>query len=138
MQTETIAKKDAEVAKKDAEVAQLRAEIARLHGEAPATQQPTQEPAPEPAKPASKKEPQSPARQRSAPPETAEVGSPLKRPPSLHVMAQWASALSPGRTRSSGGSPIPKRQIIVCTCGLFESLTRPGCWILVPRTLVAR
>jgi len=30
---------------------------------------------------------------------------PLKRPPPLHVMAQRASALSPGRTRSSSGSP---------------------------------
>jgi hypothetical protein len=33
-----------------------------------------------------------------------QAGSPLKRPPSLHVMAQRASALSPGRTRSFGGS----------------------------------
>jgi hypothetical protein len=105
MQKETIAKKDAEAAKKDAEVAQLRAENARLRGGTHATGQPTQEPAPAPAKPASKKEPKSPARQRPASPRVAEVGSPLKRPPSLHVMAQRASALSPGRTRSSGGSP---------------------------------
>ena len=38
-------------------------------------------------------------------PDTAEAGLPLKRPPPLHVMAQRVSALSPGRTRSSGGSP---------------------------------
>jgi hypothetical protein len=105
---ETIAKKDAEVAKKDAEVAQLRAEIARLRFETPATGQPTQEPAL--AKPAPKKEPLPRARQRPASPQPAErttppeAGSPLKRPPSLHVMAQRASALSPGRTRSFGGN----------------------------------
>jgi len=110
-----VAKKDAEVAKKDAEVAknvaenaQLRAEIARLRFETSATGQPTQEPAL--TKPASKKEPLPRARQRPASPQPAErttppeAGSPLKQPPPLHVMAQRASALSPGRTRSSGGN----------------------------------
>ena len=114
MQKETIAKKDAEVAQKDVENAQLRAENARLRSGTPATGQPTQEPAPAHSviKPGLKKEPVSHARQRPAslqPAERAapaETGSPLKRPPSLHVMAQRASALSPGRTRSSSdGSP---------------------------------
>ena len=115
MQKQSLAKKDAELAekdaeatKKDAEVAQLRAEIAQLCFDTSATGQPTQEPAL--TKPAPKKEPLPRARQRPASPQPAErttppeAGSPLKQPPSLHVMAQRASALSPGRTRSSGGS----------------------------------
>jgi hypothetical protein len=119
MQKETIVKKDAEaakkdakatteVAKKDAEIARLRAEIARLRSETPATGQPTQEPAP--AKPAPKKEPLPRARPRPASPQPAdrvappEADSPLRRPPPLHIMAQLASARSPDRTRSSGGS----------------------------------
>ena len=78
----------------------------------PATGQPTQEPAPAHSviKPGLKKEPVSHVRQHPASPQPAEraappeAGSPLKRPPPLHVMAQRASALSPGRTRSSGGN----------------------------------
>jgi hypothetical protein len=95
-------------AKNVAEVAQLRAENARLRGGTHATGQPTQEPAP--VKPGPKKEPLPRARQRPASPQPAErttppeAGSPLKRPPPLHVMKQWASALSPGRTRSFGGN----------------------------------
>jgi hypothetical protein len=128
MQKETIAKKDAEVAKKDVENAQLRAENARLRSGTPATGQPTQEPAPAHSviKPGLKKEPVSHARQRPASPQPAEraapaeTGSPLKRPPSLHVMAQRASALSPSRPHplllrrqpgSRGDRLIEKRQI---------------------------
>jgi hypothetical protein len=98
----TIEMQKQSLPKKDAENAQLRADLARLRGEALATEQ-------APAKPASKKEPKSPARQRPASPAPAEAGSPLKRPPPLHVIAQRASAISPGRTRtrSSGGSPAP-------------------------------
>jgi hypothetical protein len=46
-----------------------------------------------------------PAKKSQQPSSGSEAGSPLKRPPSLHVMAQRASALSPGRTCSFGGSP---------------------------------
>jgi hypothetical protein len=67
---ESNAKKDAEAAEKDAEVAQLRAEIAQLRFGTPATGQPTQEPAP-----------------AKIPP--GEAGSPLKRPPPLHVLARY-------------------------------------------------
>jgi hypothetical protein len=62
-------------------------------------------------KPAPKKEPLLRARQHPASPQPAEgttppeAGSPLKRPPPLHIMAQRASALSPSRTHPSGGSP---------------------------------
>jgi hypothetical protein len=97
MQTETIAKKDAEVA-------QLRADLAWLRCEAPATEQSTQQQALAPTKLTPKKEPKSHARLRPASLETTKTGSSLKRPPSLHVMAQRASALSPRRTRSFGGS----------------------------------
>ena len=99
----TIEMQKESLAKKDAEIAQL---LARLGGGAPPSEEAIQEQAPAPTTKATpKKETKSPAQQRPASPETAEAGSPLKRPPSLHVMARRASALSPGRSRSFGGSP---------------------------------
>ena len=81
------------------------AEIARLRCNAPPPAQAKQELTPQPAsvKPDRRKEPKSAAKQLQISPQSpAAVGSPLKRPPPLHVMAQRAGALSPGRTRSFG------------------------------------
>jgi hypothetical protein len=111
MQKETIAQKDAEIAKQAAELAQLR-------GEFKPTDHRNQEPAL-----ARKKAPKSPARQRPTIParEATEAGSRMKRPPSLHTMAQRANTLSPGRTRSFGSpghtKPAQQSESFSTPCG---------------------